>query len=258
MRRALFLLMAVTGLAGCNDSGIAAGQNQPPVAEAGDNFTVLVGEEVEFDGSASHDPDGSIVNYAWDFGDGNDDVGMQVSYAWDEPGEYTVTLTVTDNEGAEGTDTPTATIDVVPYPGVYAVQANPSTQTCGMLANVTFASTNVDVMISDPDASSDWHWELITDANGNNIAELEDPPGVDGTISGDTFVMSWRENQLDANGALAGYSEIDWTGTFNGDGTMDTTMLQDLYGPDILGGGGFILYCNLSWNVSGTRISALP
>ena len=59
------------------------------------------GETVTFDASASSDPDGEIVRYEWDFdGDGSVDVtGATVSYVFEEPGEYSVVLIVTDDEG---------------------------------------------------------------------------------------------------------------------------------------------------------------
>ena len=59
------------------------------------------GEAVIFDASASSDPDGEIVRYEWDF-NGDDQVdatGVVVSYVFEEPGEYSVVLIVTDNEG---------------------------------------------------------------------------------------------------------------------------------------------------------------
>jgi peptidoglycan/xylan/chitin deacetylase (PgdA/CDA1 family) len=58
------------------------------------------GEEIFFDGSYSYDPDGEIVRYEWDFGDGNRAEGAWVTHTYSEAGIYTVTLTVTDNEGA--------------------------------------------------------------------------------------------------------------------------------------------------------------
>jgi len=61
--------------------------------------------EVDFDAAASDDPDGSIVSYAWDFGDGSDSTLSipAVTHSYQNPGggSITVTLTVTDDEGAQ-------------------------------------------------------------------------------------------------------------------------------------------------------------
>ena len=45
--------------------------NQPPVSDPNGPYTGTVGVPVAFDGSGSSDPDGSVVSYDWDFGDGN-------------------------------------------------------------------------------------------------------------------------------------------------------------------------------------------
>ncbi|MDT8409667.1 MAG: PKD domain-containing protein [Wenzhouxiangellaceae bacterium] len=57
-----------------------------------------------FDGSASSDSDGNIAGYAWNFGDGNTATGATASHTYAGDGSYTVTLTVTDNGGAAGSD----------------------------------------------------------------------------------------------------------------------------------------------------------
>jgi PKD repeat protein/outer membrane protein assembly factor BamB len=81
-------------------------QPEPPVA----SFTFSpsapkVGETVNFDASASMDPDGTITSYAWNFGDGNTGTGKTTSHAYEAVARYTVTLTVTDNDGLTDTDT---------------------------------------------------------------------------------------------------------------------------------------------------------
>lgn len=74
------------------------------------------GETVTFNASASYDPDGIIISYTWDFGDGTSPVTETDSIAYHVymyPGDYTVTLTVTDNDLL--TNSTSKTITVVPY-----------------------------------------------------------------------------------------------------------------------------------------------
>lgn len=59
------------------------------------------GVAITFDGSESFDPDGSIVDWLWDFGEGTTARGQQVSKTYSTGGAYYVTLTVTDNQGAK-------------------------------------------------------------------------------------------------------------------------------------------------------------
>ena len=80
--------------------------NYPPTA----SFTFspaypFAGCNVTFDGSGSSDPDGTIVNYEWGFGDGNTSTGVTANHSYTSAGTYTVRLTVTDNGGRTGTKT---------------------------------------------------------------------------------------------------------------------------------------------------------
>lgn len=60
---------------------------------------------VNFSGTGSTDPDGSIVSYGWDFGDGTTGSGATVARTYSTVGTYTVRLTVTDDRGGTGTAT---------------------------------------------------------------------------------------------------------------------------------------------------------
>lgn len=54
---------------------------------------------VTFDGTASTDPDGTVVNWEWSFGDGTTNTGPVVTHVYSAPGTYFATLSVTDNQG---------------------------------------------------------------------------------------------------------------------------------------------------------------
>ncbi len=54
---------------------------------------------VEFYGSGSSDSDGTVVAYLWDFDDGGTATGPTPNHTFEDPGQYQVSLTVTDNDG---------------------------------------------------------------------------------------------------------------------------------------------------------------
>ncbi len=75
---------------------------------------------VAFDGSASSDTDGTIVSYAWDFGDGTTSTGITTTHTYTIGGTFSPQLTVTDDDGA--TNTTSQEIVVAP-PNVAPVAA---------------------------------------------------------------------------------------------------------------------------------------
>ena len=85
-------------------------ENEPPAANAGEDQTVIVGRTLTLDGSASSDEDGEIVSYDWDLGDGETGDAAGIEYTYESAGEYTVTLTVTDDGDETGEDTLTVTV----------------------------------------------------------------------------------------------------------------------------------------------------
>jgi YD repeat-containing protein len=91
-------------------SWTSGSSNQPPVANAGGSYSGITGQNTAFSGTSSFDPDGSITSYSWSFGDGGTASGSSPTHAYASSGAYTVTLTVTDNLGAQGVATTTANV----------------------------------------------------------------------------------------------------------------------------------------------------
>ena len=69
---------------------------------------------VNFSGAGSSDPDGSIAQYAWSFGDGTNGVGVTAARSYPTAGLYAATLTVTDNRGASASQSATITVTANP------------------------------------------------------------------------------------------------------------------------------------------------
>jgi YVTN family beta-propeller protein len=81
---------------------IVAVPNQPPVAAlSAPAARIRPGVPATLDASASHDPDGSVANYVWSFGDGTGNSGPspQQAHVYSQPGAYTANVVLTDNEG---------------------------------------------------------------------------------------------------------------------------------------------------------------
>ena len=113
--------------------------NNPPVADAGGPYSGNEGSAISFSGAGSSDIDGTIVSYAWDFGDGATETGVTATHTYADNGTYIVTLAVTDDKGATGTGSTSATVaNVTPT----ASAGGPYSGTKGM--PITFTGSAVD------------------------------------------------------------------------------------------------------------------
>ncbi|MFW6121389.1 MAG: PKD domain-containing protein [Petrotogales bacterium] len=74
-------------------------EDEIPVADIAVPSNLSTNKTIVFNASGSFDEDGIIVSYQWDFGDGENGSGITPSHVYENPGEYTVTLLVIDNNG---------------------------------------------------------------------------------------------------------------------------------------------------------------
>ncbi len=100
---------------GTGSAAINCSANQPPNANAGSDQTVTDSdgngsEAVTLNGSGSNDPDGTITSYVWTEGGNQIATGATPSVTF-SVGTHNVTLTVTDNGGAQDTDNVTITVN---------------------------------------------------------------------------------------------------------------------------------------------------
>lgn len=111
-----------------------------------------VGERITFDATLSKDPDGTIVEYQWDFDDGSTEKRRITHHSFSSSGEYRVKLTVIDDDKA--TDSETHIVSVGNEPPTAQFSYKPVDPTD--LDKVKFIDES-----SDPDGEVlSWHWDF--------------------------------------------------------------------------------------------------
>jgi PKD repeat protein len=111
---------------------VAPGANDAPVAAFS---TRIVGRDVTFDAAGSTDPDGTIAQYQWNFGDGTPvatTASPTLTRTYAATGSFSVTLTVTDDRGATAQrvqSLSTNNLPTPPPPGSSTVAADTFTRT---------------------------------------------------------------------------------------------------------------------------------
>lgn len=176
---------------------VAPPANLPPVANAGADVTIadtdgLAGETLQLDGTASTDSDGTIVSYAWTVNGTDNYTGAQPTVDLND-GQNTINLVVTDDDGAQASDSQIITVDApnvdpVVVTGFFLVDAFTDTDFQPLLDNASLdinalpAGANIRVEISG--TISDVVINL-TGAVNQSVTESTEPYSLFGDINGD-------------------------------------------------------------------------
>ena len=153
---------------------------------------------VSFDGTGSTDSDGTITSYQWNFGDGTTASGATASHAY-TPGQWTVTLTVTDNSGATNTAS-----TLIPVSGLLP---NPTglRYTGGKLDfawDAVPGATRYVIVASDNGNNN--FAGLFCGSSGNRSGSFN-APATSGTVGGGSCYRDYSVQITAYNGSEAGY-----------------------------------------------------
>jgi PKD repeat protein len=175
----------------CVGAVIVGPANVAPEAVCNGPYTGTVGEDVTFSAAGSSDSDGTIVQYDWDFGDSTGQIttSEDTDYAYSSAGEYTVTLTVTDDSGDTDSCTTTATIEESNIGPTLDCSALPTSGIEGLPLELEVTATDSDGTI----ASYTWDFG-DGDADQTVVGETEHTYTTDGTF---TLVVIATDNDGD-------------------------------------------------------------
>ena len=135
--------------------------------------SVVLGQQLNFDAQSSANLSSQIASYDWDFDalDGvlyNDANGITASNSWDAPGNYTVSLQITANDGRTSEDTVVVTVSDVTNPNPVITQSGSGTPVSeGYILNVGDAMSLSCASSTDDHQIKSCSWQI----NGNNAGQ---------------------------------------------------------------------------------------
>ena len=150
--------------------------NTPPTVALRENNLVPTGafpKTINFAITSSND-DGTIVSYAWDFEGSSapeitNTTHQNVSYEYNAPGNYSVTIVVTDDGGARGTDTIVVTLDEPVAEYTFNERTGLFTAPAGAVINITVETTG---------EAASGRFNVGTSPNSQNIEALATATGL--------------------------------------------------------------------------------
>jgi len=171
------------------------------------NGNIIKTYPVKFDASASYDPDGEIVKYLWDFGDGitQETANSSIYHIYESNGTYLVKLTVIDNKGATNSTSEFIEVSSLNYTEenddseTYqnTTQENISIPSYGIGENLYFDISGDGEVDLDSEINDDAKWvhgNISLTTNDSDDSEYE--YNANGTVYGDVYVTGNASYEL--------------------------------------------------------------
>ena len=191
--------ITLTVIDGQGSIGVAKSQinilhrNEAPVASlastyGGQGQTIKVNSIAFFDGGSSSDPDGDVLSFEWNFGDGTTGEGIRPNHFYESVGNFTVTLVVSDN----GNLSSTAQTWLMVIIRTYSISFSEQTVTVPALAGYTAEGDTTPLTHNYP-------YNLTSASYRIQWSEDEDADSEDsllGTLRPDDFSLSVATNYL--------------------------------------------------------------
>lgn len=203
--------------------------NIPPVAVA--TASPLSGEaqlSVNFDGSVSYDTDGNITSYHWNFGDGATDSGAIVEHTYNNPGNYTATLTVTDNGGATDSATVGITVIAPPPKAIYVSGITMSVAFKGINVNATAKVTIIDEDGSPvSNATVTGQWSGLVSGTASGITSADGSVSFMSPTSKKSGIFTFTVTNVSASGYTYPDQIIETWDSISTDGSTNQNPVAD-------------------------------
>ena len=203
--------------------------NRPPFAQFTANPTFGSAPlTVTFDASGSYDPDGTVVDYRWNFGDSQTGAGVHQTHIYTRSGTYTAELVVYDNKGATDSTTRTITVLKAAPKAVFVSSPSPARACSSIILNGTssfdpdgyitsynWTITNAELGYEATFSGTVIYWAPCWEGDYTVKLIVADNDGLQGTVSKPVHVEALPASSVHPGDILyhpAFYSQIATTG----------------------------------------------
>ncbi|MGA1870092.1 MAG: PKD domain-containing protein [bacterium] len=208
-----------------NEVQLIQDSNIPLTAEANGPYSGTEGQEISFSSAGSVDDDGDTLTYSWNFGDEKTSTLPNPTHIYEKDGEYTVTLTVSDDFSS---DSDTATVTVADTDPAADFSGTPTSGSAPLSVSFSATASSYDGIVS-------YSWDFGDEGTGTGqtithiyekrgtytvtLTATEEDGDID-TVTKDSLISALNNPpEAEANGPYSG--TVDHAISFRSDGSFD-------------------------------------